>query len=187
MLVRLRKHFLYVVVAACVLVYAWQMDGSDEKIFDYGVYGPSVMDGEWYRLITAGFLHTGPTHLFMNMVSLYFLFKLLEPALSHRPWALPGVYVLSLVGGSIGALVSSFDTTAVGASGAIYGLLGAAVGIPVRRGLNWNAAGVAPWIGVNLLLTFMVPGISIGGHVGGLIVGFAAGWLTGSPRRQPPF
>ena len=187
MLLRLRENFLQITMAVCAVVYLWQTDGSDEKILDFGVYGPAIVDGEWYRLVTAGFLHTGAMHLLLNMMSFYFLFKVLEPALQHRPWALPGIYVVSLLGGSLGAMVSDFNTTAVGASGAIYGLLGAAVGVPVRRGMSWNAAGVAPWIGVNLLMTFMVPGISIGGHVGGLLTGFVTGWLVGSVRRQPPF
>ncbi len=175
-----RYRFSSFVLILCVLVYLWQSGSAgDDPVYRFGVYGPAIRDGEWYRLVTAGFLHTGAVHLFMNMLSLYVLARLVEPAFPGRPLAFPFLYLAALIGGSLGAMLLDFDTVAIGASGAIYGLMGAAIGIPLRRGLGWNRTGVAPWIAFNVVFSVAVPGISLGGHLGGLLTGFLIGWLLG--------
>jgi membrane associated rhomboid family serine protease len=175
-----RREFHLFLIFACVAVYVLQQGDSD-AVSRFGVSRDLVFDGEIHRLLTAGFLHLDAVHLAMNMLSLYFLGRLIEPALSARGrFAFPLLYVGSLLGGSVGAMILEPAALAVGASGAIYGLLGAAVGIPLRRGLGWNSAGVAPWIAFNLAYSVVVPGISLGGHLGGLVTGAAIGWLLGS-------
>ena len=134
----------------------------------------AIADGEYWRLITAGFLHAGFFHLLFNMFSLYILGSLLEPAIGRVRFAL--IYFVSLLAGSFGALLIESNPTAltVGASGAIFGLMSAAVIVLRNRGISPWESGLGLWIGLNLLLTFTIPNISIGGHVGGLIGGALA-------------
>jgi membrane associated rhomboid family serine protease len=134
----------------------------------------AIADGEYWRLITAGFLHAGFFHLLFNMFSLYILGTMLEPAIGRVRFAL--IYFVSLLAGSFGALLIESNPTAltVGASGAIFGLMSAAVIVMRNRGISPMESGLGLWIGLNLLLTFTIPNISIGGHIGGLIGGALA-------------
>jgi membrane associated rhomboid family serine protease len=84
------------------------------------------------------------------------------------------VYLVSLLCGSFGALLLSPDSLTVGASGAVFGLLGAAAVIARSRGISLMESGLGVWIGINLLITFTIPRISIGGHLGGIIGGALA-------------
>ncbi len=112
----------------------------------------------------------------MNMYMLYVFGRLLEPALGRVRFV--AVYVCALFGGSLGVVLLSPTSVTVGASGAVFGLMGAAVMVARERGINLMQSGLVTTIGINLLFTFGVPGISIGGHVGGLVAGFAAGALV---------
>ena len=103
------------------------------------------------------------------MLALWILGSLLEPALGHVRFGL--IYFVSLLCGSFGALLLSPDSLTVGASGAVFGLMGAAAVVARNRGLNLMESGLGIWIGLNLLITFTIPNISIGGHIGGLIGG----------------
>ena len=152
-------------------------------VYEQGViWGPLVADGEWWRLVSGAFLHAGPLHLFMNMFLLWLLAKELEPAVGHLRFGL--LYVASLLGGSLGVLLVSPNSATLGASGAIFGLMGALVVLQLRAKQNpWNS-GLGGLIMINLLITFLVPGISIGGHVGGLVAGAVAGALV-TPLRWP--
>jgi membrane associated rhomboid family serine protease len=146
-----------------------------------------VAQGEWWRIFTSGFLHAGFIHIGMNMLFLYLLGPLLERELGRIDFA--ALYVTSLVTGSFGVMLLDPFARTVGASGAIYGLLGAAVALQLSRGINPWSSGIGGLILINVLITFTVPGISIGGHLGGLIGGFAAGWMLVQisarlPRRQ---
>jgi membrane associated rhomboid family serine protease len=129
----------------------------------------TIEEGEYYRLLTAGFLHAGFFHLLFNMLSLYILGSLLEPAVGRLRFAL--IYFVSLLAGSFGALLLEPHAPTVGASGAIFGLMAAAAVVLRNRGIGIMESGLGIWIGLNLLITFTVPNISIGGHVGGLIGG----------------
>lgn len=134
-----------------------------------------VAEGEWYRLVTGGFLHGGLLHLAFNMYVLWMLGKQLEPTLGRVGFA--AVYFASMLAGSLGVMVLDPDALTVGASGAVFGLFGYAVAAQVVRGINPLQTGLGAVILVNLAFTFLVPGISIGGHVGGLLGGLAAGFL----------
>lgn len=154
---------------------------------DGGLFGPSVDAGEWWRVITSGFLHGGMIHLLFNMLALYNLATLLEPLLGRSRFA--ALYGTSLLTGSLGVLLVSPDALTVGASGAVFGLMGALVIAQRSRGIDPFSSGVGGIIAINLLITFTIPGISIGGHVGGLVGGLVCGWvlLDAGPRafRQP--
>jgi membrane associated rhomboid family serine protease len=143
---------------------------SGSVISNFGLQGNAVADGEWYRLLTGGFLHAGLIHIGFNMFALFVLGRLLEPAIGTPRFV--AIYFASLFAGAFGAiaLTSSYEVT-VGASGAIFGLFGAAFVIARGRGLNALATELGVILLINLALTFGIPGISIGGHLGGIIGG----------------
>ena len=140
------------------------------------LYGPAVAYGhDYYRLVTSGFLHAGFFHLLMNMIFIWILGNLLEPALGTARFLM--LYVVSLLCGSMGALLLEPQVPVVGASGAAFGLLGAAIVMARRRGTNIWDSGLGPVLAINLVITFLVPGIAIGAHVGGVLGGFLAGFV----------
>jgi membrane associated rhomboid family serine protease len=143
--------------------------------------------GEVWRIVTSGFLHAGPIHLGLNMVFLYFIGSFLEPLIGTSRTV--AVYALSLVAGALGALLLAEPTSfTLGASGAIYGLFGAALLIARHRGFDQVAQQLAFLLVINLLFTFSISGISIGGHLGGLAGGgVAALVLIGAERARGRF
>ena len=160
-------------------------DGGN-LIRDFAMSRFTVGDGEVWRLLTAGFLHAGLLHLLFNMYALYILGGMLEPSVGRLRFAL--IYFVSLLAGSFGALLLQPTGFTVGASGAIFGLMGAAVVIMRNRGIDPMESGLGLWIGLNLLITFTIPGISIGGHIGGLLGGalVAAVLYDGVQRLKIP-
>ena len=136
------------------------------------LYGPLVGDGELWRIVTSGFLHAGLIHLLFNMYALYILGTMVEPVIGRLRFVL--IYFVSLLAGSLGVLLVSPDAPTVGASGAVFGLMGAAIVIMRSRGIDPMASGLPLWLGLNLVITFAIPNISIGGHIGGLIGGALA-------------
>jgi membrane associated rhomboid family serine protease len=137
---------------------------------------------QWYRLVTSGFLHFGIIHIAFNMLLLFQLGNLLEPLIGRVRFAL--LYFAALLGGSAGILLLQPDGLHGGASGAVFGLLGAAAVIMYQRGVNPMSTGIGTTIAINLFITFTIPNISIGGHVGGLVAGAAAGWFVAAPRNR---
>ncbi len=161
-----------------VLVYLLQLaqgapiSASAGSIYENGVlYGPAVADGDWWRLLTAAFLHYGPVHLFLNMLVLYLFGPPLEAVLGSPRFLL--LYLASGLAGSAGALLMEPTGLTVGASGAIYGLFGAML-VLERQGTYVFGGSVIPLLVINLAITFVLPGISIGGHLGGLVGGALA-------------
>jgi membrane associated rhomboid family serine protease len=132
------------------------------------LYGPAVANGDWWRLITGAFLHASLIHIAFNMYFLWFVGTAVESVLGRGRFLL--VYLVSGLAGSAGALVINPNTPTVGASGAIFGILGAALILERQRNyvLGGQAMGL---IVINLILSFVISNISIGGHVGGLIGG----------------
>jgi len=137
--------------------------------------------GEWYRLISAGFIHFGLFHVAMNMLLLFQLGRLLEPAIGSLTFGL--IYFASLLGGSAGALVASPDALTGGASGAVFGLMAAGVVGLRQRGINPMQTGLGLTFGINLLITLAIPGVSIGGHFGGALAGAICGSAALAPAR----
>jgi membrane associated rhomboid family serine protease len=144
---------------------------SGSVIENFGLQGNAVADGEWYRLLTGGFLHAGLLHIGFNMFALFILGRLLEPAIGTPRFI--ALYFASLFAGAFGAIaLTDPHTVTVGASGAVFGLFAAAFVIARGRGLNQLATELGVILLINLGLTFGVPGISIGGHLGGIVGGF---------------
>jgi membrane associated rhomboid family serine protease len=168
-----------------VLVYLAELaagggvQGTDNWIYDHGVLVASaqysdgslagVSHGEWWRLITSAFLHYGPLHLALNMVSLYFAGSILEQVIGR--WRYILLYLVSGLAGAAGALYWTPHGLTVGASGAIFGVLGALF-VLERRGNIATGGQVAGLIVLNLVITLAYrSSISVGGHIGGLIGG----------------
>jgi membrane associated rhomboid family serine protease len=130
-----------------------------------------IAAGDYWRILTNGFVHVGIFHLAFNMLALWILGSLLEPALGRLRFGL--VYFVSLLCGSLGVLLLS-DASSAGASGAVFGLMGCAIVLFRARGFSLLESGLGIWLGLNLLITFTVSNISIGAHIGGLIGGLVA-------------
>jgi membrane associated rhomboid family serine protease len=138
-------------------------------VADFALFGPAVAEGEWYRLVTSGFLHASLFHVGFNMLLLFFLGRLLEPALGTSRFV--ALYFASLLAGSMGALLLDPNALTLGASGAVFGLAGATFVIARGRGMDAIAGEIGFLIVFNLIFSFVVPRISVGGHLGGLVAG----------------
>jgi membrane associated rhomboid family serine protease len=165
-----------ILIGINVLVFLWQVGSggtlSDPDGYPYvhgALNGYLVADGEWWRLFTSMFLHGSVIHLGLNMLFLWWIGAPVEQALGRARYAL--VYLVGGLSGSTGALLlTNPEAVTVGASGALFGILGAAFVFERQR--NFVLGGSALTIIVlNLAFTFAVPGISIGGHLGGLAGG----------------
>lgn len=139
--------------------------------------------GQWYRLVTSGFLHYGIIHIGLNMYFLYVLGPLLEPPLGRMRFLL--LYVASLLGGSLGVLLIDSGGLTAGASGAVFGLMSAAAVGLWRRGVNPFSTSIGSTLLLNLFLTFFIGGISIGGHLGGAAAGALCATVMLAPGHQP--
>jgi membrane associated rhomboid family serine protease len=167
----------YVLIALNVAVFLAEIAGGSgglsprgsSLILDFGLYGPFVSEGEWYRLLTSGFLHISLIHVGFNMFALYFLGRILEPGIGTPRFV--ALYFASLFAGSLGATLLSPDTLTIGASGAVFGIFGATFVIARHRGIAGLASSVGIILVLNLAITFGNPEISIGGHLGGLVGG----------------
>jgi len=159
---------------------------SDAALIRDGVLIPALVtqQHQWWRIITAAFLHAGIWHIGLNMLSLYWLGRFIEVVL--RPFRMGLVYFVSLiVSGLTIVYFSPPDAATLGASGAIFGLFGAlfAIGLKLgERGSDLVRSNIGILV-INLLWTFMVPGISWQAHVGGLISGFVLTYLIFYPPR----
>jgi membrane associated rhomboid family serine protease len=181
-----------VLVAANLAIFAADALSAGGNVADLGdwgtkgaLYGPAVAAGDWWRPVTSGFLHVGLWHVGFNMFLLWQLGGLLEPAVKR--WSFSVLYLMSLLGGSFLTLVLDNDAVTVGASGAVFGLMAATFIAMRSRGINPFQTGIGPLIVINLFLTFAIPNISVGGHIGGLLAGGAGGWLLWElgPRLGP--
>lgn len=168
----------YVLIAINVIVFLVEIAqgaggfyevGLSRFVFNFALFGPSVAEGEWYRLVTSGFLHEGIIHIGFNMFLLLLLGRLLEPALGTPRFIV--IYFASLLAGSLGALIVDPNALGLGASGAVFGLAGAVFVIARGRGLEALASQIGFLILFNLAFSFIYPNVSIGAHIGGLIGG----------------
>ena len=132
------------------------------------LFGPLVALGDWWRLITSAFLHASVLHIVFNMLALWWFGAPVEEYLGRVRFVL--LYLVSGLAGSAGALLVTPTTPVLGASGAIFGILGAMVVIEYQQTgrLGGNAMTL---IVINLAITFVIPNISWGGHIGGLVGG----------------
>jgi membrane associated rhomboid family serine protease len=161
--------------------------GGGGTVFVKGaLYGPYIAQNhEYWRLLTAGFLHDGLLHILFNMVFLYFIGRILEPGIGRLNFTI--VYFVSLLAGSFGALLFQPDVGTVGASGACFGVLGALIVVAHARGISIWQSGLGMTLLINIVFSLSVQGISIGGHLGGLVAGLIMGWVIvefGERRRM---
>jgi membrane associated rhomboid family serine protease len=180
----------YVLIALNAIAFVAEIAGGsggfdmtgNPVVNDFGLRGVDVAAGEWYRILTAGFLHGSLIHIGFNMFALYFLGRLLEPGIGTPRFV--AIYFASLLAGSFGALaLSDPGTVTVGASGAIFGIFGATFLIARGRGLNEIATELGILLAINLALTFGISNISIGGHLGGLVGGLLCGLIVVAGER----
>jgi len=174
-----------VLIGICVAAYLLQVTvtGFQAKFIDLGI---AVADGEYYRLLTAAFLHGGLLHLLFNMLALYLLGPGLEAALGRVRFL--ALYLLSALGGSVAsyALASPIQPS-LGASGAIFGLFGAT--LVISRRLRADVGPILVVLGINLVLSFTIPNVDWRAHIGGLVVGaiIAAGFAYAPKVRRDLF
>jgi membrane associated rhomboid family serine protease len=161
--------------------------GGGGTIFQKGaLYGPLIAHNhEYWRLLTAGFLHDGFLHLLFNMMFLYFFGPSLEQMIGRASFI--AVYFTSLLAGSFGALLVQPQAPTVGASGAAFGLLGALIVVAHDRRIPIWQSGLGVVLAINVVISLSFAQISIGGHLGGLIAGMICGALIvelGERRRM---
>lgn len=181
-----------VIIGLNVVAYVFQQ-ASDEftrRFYDIGAVPPppfgdpviGVAAGEYYRLLTSAFLHGGIVHLLLNMYALYLFGPQLEAALGRLRFIV--LYVVSALGGS--ALSYAFASPvqpSLGASGAVFGLLGAY--LVINRRLGRDNTGVLMLLAINLAYGFLVPNIDWRAHVGGLVTGgLVAAVIAYAPAKR---
>lgn len=153
--------------------------------FPVEVRVPIAHEHQYWRLISSGFLHENLLHIGFNMYLLYLLGMMLEPALGSVKFGV--IYFTALLAGSFGALLATASPT-LGASGAVFGLMGAAAVELRARRMSVMESGVGLLIVFNLAYSFAVPGISVGAHLGGLIGGaLAALAIRAADERHVPW
>ncbi|MGZ4679984.1 MAG: rhomboid family intramembrane serine protease [Ilumatobacteraceae bacterium] len=170
----------YSLIAINALVYVWTVSTRNGEL-KLGLDKFDLHAGDYYRLVTSGFLHFSVFHIGMNMLLLFQLGQLLEPAIGRVRFGL--LYFASLLGGSLGALMLQPNGLTGGASGAVFGLMAAAAIGMHRRGINVFRTGIGTILVLNLVITFTLPGISVGGHLGGAIAGAICGFVILAPSH----
>ncbi len=180
-----------VLIGLCVVAYVLQglpglTGGGPDNAFtqDYSLYGPGIaFDDEYYRLLTAAFLHAGILHILFNMYALYLLGSQLEQILGRVRYL--ALFVLCAIGGNtLSYLINGWSTFSVGASTAVFGFF-AAYYVIARR-LRADTSAILVIVGINLIITFTIARIDKWGHIGGLVVGLVVGAVYAyvPPRRR---
>lgn len=171
------------IIAICVAIYgvAW-FTGLTSAEYSFGMSPMDVAMGDWWRLLTATFLHASLMHILFNMYALLVLGASLERVLGGLRFAT--IYFMSALGGSVAALMfSEIGTISVGASGAIFGLMTAT--IVVGRRLHIDTSQIMFWLVLNIVIGFLAPGIDWRAHLGGAFLGaITARALTGPVQNS---
>jgi membrane associated rhomboid family serine protease len=173
----------YTLIGINVAAFLYQFAaGVDQIAGDWGMWPVGIaVNGEWWRLLTGAFLHGGWLHIAFNMYVLFALGPTLERILGHGRYLL--LYVLAAIGGAAASFAfSDMRTVSVGASGAIFGLMGALV-VAGRR-LRYDITQVLVLLGVNVVIGFMSPGVDWRAHLGGMVTGAAVAAIMVLPSRK---
>ena len=180
----------YTLIAVNIIVYLVTaflsqsiMDMDIETLVNMGaVYGPfTVLESQWWRLLSAMFLHGGMTHLLMNMVSLYLIGRGVEEYFDTKSYLI--IYIFSGILGSLASLYMHLESVGVGASGAIFGVFGALAGffLAHREKIESHTKAFmkdfAIIIGINLMIGFSIPSVDMSAHIGGLVAGLLGGFM----------
>jgi len=177
-----------VLIVINVVAFLWEVSGGVSLggssvggyAYVHGVlFGPLIngpLGHQYWRLLTSGFLHASIIHIGFNMLSLWFVGRSLEPAIGRLYFA--AIYFTALLAGSFGALWFSPDVPTLGASGAIFGVFGALIMVARARRIPLWQSGLVPILLFNFFYTLFIANVSIGGHLFGVLSGFATGWLV---------
>jgi membrane associated rhomboid family serine protease len=159
--------------------------GNPRALDRLGLFGPFVANGDWYRIVTSGFIHYNLVHIGFNMLILWQVGMVLERGAGSGRFA--AIYGASLLGGSLGALLATPHAISGGASGAVFGVMGAAALAMYRNGVPFWQTGFGPLAVIDLVFSFVVPNVSWGAHVGGLVTGLlvAEAMLRARKVNQP--
>ncbi len=187
-----RPFVTYVLFGLNILIFLLQSLTGRDLWFYYGAkINEFIIAGEWWRLVTPMFLHAGMAHIAFNSYALYIFGKQVEALFGHRRFMI--IYLLSGIAGSVLSFAMS-PSPSVGASGAIFGLIGALLIYLYRHRQLFGERGrrqlmqILTVAGINLVIG-LSPGIDNWGHVGGLIGGGVLTWLIGpihTLEREPP-
>lgn len=173
----------YALIGINIVIFALQfIQGIDSLAIDYGMWPIGIaMNGEWWRLFTSAFLHGSFLHIAFNMYVLFFLGPTLERILGHARFLI--LYILAALGGSVASYwFSETNTVSVGASGAIFGLMGALV-VAGRR-LKYDIRQVLILLVINVVIGFIAPSVDWRAHLGGLVAGaIVAAIMVFPPKR----
>lgn len=171
----------YTIMALCVVIWLAQVAIS-EVVTGYLLYYPPMTVEQPWRMLTVAFVHStsSPFHLLFNMYALWLFGRMLEPLLGR--WRFLALYLISGFGGSVAVLLLAPTSFVVGASGAVFGLFGAF--FIIQRRLGSSSMQLIVIIGINLVIGFVIPGISWQGHVGGLVAGSLVGLVYMATRRS---
>lgn len=170
-------------VAFMVVVYLWEamlaqsFNISIRVLHETGAQlGPAILHhGEWWRLLTAGFLHVTASHLVFNMITLYFIGRLLELEIGH--WRFLILFLATVISGNLMSLAfGAMNVISAGASGGVFGLLGAIVrlGMMDKRRAYWRSQAklMTAFVLLSVISALFTPGIDLAAHIGGLVGGF---------------
>lgn len=177
----------YTIIAICIICYIVPllMGINNEVVLSYAVHGPSIRKGEYFRLLTGGFLHGGIPHLFFNCYTLYIIGSQVESYLGKAKYLM--IYFLSLLIASLTSMTFGGDSMSIGASGAIFGIIGALIyfGYHYRVFLgNIIKTQIIPLVILNLFLGFILPGVDNFAHIGGLIGGILSTMALGIDNKS---
>jgi membrane associated rhomboid family serine protease len=157
-----------------LVVYVFQFLLGDVLIANFSLFAPSVTNGQWWLLITAGFLHGSIIHLLFNVYILWVLGSQLENIVGKVKFII--IYFGSLLGGSLASyLFSPFGSYSIGASGAIFGLMGAMLVVGRKR--NLDISQITTLVVINVVIGFVLSGIDWRAHLGGLAAGAVITWV----------
>ena len=191
-----RYRITYTIIAINAVVYLFSAlfsgsiaDMNMQVLVDMGaLYGPlTVLEGEWWRLFTAMFLHGGMAHILMNMVSLYIIGRGMEMYFDAKSYL--SIYLFSGLLGGLASLYVHPESVGIGASGAIFGVFGALAGffLAHRKHIGGHTRAFmkefAVIIVINLVIGFSIPSVDVSAHIAGLVVGFIGGYLLSKDPR----
>ena len=161
-----------------VLVFLAQMSGGS-AVTDLLSLKPDISLSEPWTVITSGFAHADLWHIVINMYSLWIFGEALEEILGAKKFVL--LYIGAILGGSFATIFFTSGASVVGASGGIFGLMGAY--FIILRALGYRSSQMLVLIGINVAFTFINPGIAIAAHLGGLAAGAAIAWYHVKVKR----
>jgi membrane associated rhomboid family serine protease len=160
--------------SSLIVVYVAQLLLGDVLIANFALFAPSVANGQWWLLITAGLLHGSIFHLLFNVYILWVIGSQLESIVGKINFVI--IYFVSLIGGSFASyLFSPFGSYSIGASGAIFGLMGAMLVVGRKR--NLDISQITTLVVMNVVIGFVLSGIDWRAHLGGLTTGAIITWI----------